>query len=153
MDMTYPPHLQLYLLGRFQVTIEQRPIPPAAWRLRSAAAMVKLLALAPGYRLHREQLMDTLWPEATPETAANNLRYSLHTARRIVTAAGDAATFLQREGAFIVLGPPAQLWTDVAAFEMAVASAWHGDDPLPYQRAAALYVGELLPDELYEDWV
>jgi hypothetical protein len=35
----------------------------ASWRLRKAAGLVKLLALAEGHRLHREQAMDLLWPD------------------------------------------------------------------------------------------
>ena len=41
-------------------------------------ALVKLLALAPGYRLHREQVMDALWPDLAPEAAAGNLRKAVH---------------------------------------------------------------------------
>ena len=44
--------------------------------------MVKLLALAPGHRLHREQLMESLWPDLDPDAAGANLRKALHFARR-----------------------------------------------------------------------
>ena len=33
-----------------------------AWSRRHAAALVKLLALSPGGRLHRDRVVDTLWP-------------------------------------------------------------------------------------------
>ena len=41
-------------------------VPDGAWRLRKARELVKLLALARGHRLHREQAMDALWPRARP---------------------------------------------------------------------------------------
>ncbi|HEX2550855.1 MAG TPA: hypothetical protein VHK64_04615, partial [Nocardioidaceae bacterium] len=61
------------LLGRFSVAIDGRPVPDQAWRRRSAAAVVKLLALQPGRRLHREQLIDLLWPDLVVEQAAPRL--------------------------------------------------------------------------------
>lgn len=147
--MTNQSLLRINLLGRFQVAREHDVIPLSAWRLRSAAGLVKLLALAPDHRLHREQLMDALWPEADPEAAANNLRYSLHAARRTLA---NAAGALQREGSMLVLGPTEQIWTDVGAFEDAVATAWQSTELEPFQQAAALYAGDLLPEDLYEEW-
>ena len=57
-----------------------------AWRLRKAASLVKLLSLAAGHRMHREQAMDLLWPELGKEAASNNLRQTLHAARRALTS-------------------------------------------------------------------
>jgi DNA-binding SARP family transcriptional activator len=54
--------VRVWLIGSFRVSVGSRLIEEKEWRLRKAAALVKLLALAPGYRLHREQAMETLWP-------------------------------------------------------------------------------------------
>jgi hypothetical protein len=40
------------------VTVNEQLIPADAWRRERAAALVKRLALAPGHRLHREQLRE-----------------------------------------------------------------------------------------------
>lgn len=40
--------VEIQLLGRFEVTVDGRPVPAPAWRHRRAAGMVKLLALASG---------------------------------------------------------------------------------------------------------
>jgi hypothetical protein len=55
---------------------------PSPWRLRKAKTLVKLLVLAPGHRLHREQVIAVLWPDRPPAAAANNLHQVLHVARR-----------------------------------------------------------------------
>jgi DNA-binding SARP family transcriptional activator len=55
-----PKAVRVWLLGWFRVGVGSRTIPQDAWRLRKAAALVKLLALSPGHRLHREQAMDLL---------------------------------------------------------------------------------------------
>ena len=78
--------LHISVLGEFRVRIDDREIPPAAWKRRKAAVIVKILALAPGHRLHREQMMELLWPELDPEQAANGLYQALHAARRTLKA-------------------------------------------------------------------
>ena len=55
--------LYIRLPGGFRVAVGSRQVDESEWRLRKAAALVKLLALAPGHRLHREQMMDALWRE------------------------------------------------------------------------------------------
>jgi tetratricopeptide (TPR) repeat protein len=66
--------LRVRLLGGFAVQVGSRPVPPGGWRLRKARDLVKLLALAPEHRLHREQVMELLWPERDAAAATNNLR-------------------------------------------------------------------------------
>src|SRR5687768_9121251 len=74
--------LRIWLLGGFRVRVGEREVPDESWRLRKARTLVKLLALAPGRRMHREELIDQLWPDLSPEAADNQLRKALHEARR-----------------------------------------------------------------------
>ena len=50
--------LRVWLLGGFRVCVGGRDVAAAQWRLRKARALVRLLALAPGRRLHREEITD-----------------------------------------------------------------------------------------------
>src|SRR4051794_22699391 len=77
-----PDVVRVWLLGGFRVSVGTRTIHQSEWRLKKAAALVKLLALAPGHRMHREQAMDILWPDSGRKAASNNLRKTLHAARR-----------------------------------------------------------------------
>src|SRR5215208_552326 len=52
--------VRVWLLSGFRVPLGPRTIEQDQWRLRKAAALVKLLALSSSHRLHREQVMDTL---------------------------------------------------------------------------------------------
>ena len=61
--------VRIWLFGGFRVALGSRTIPQDAWRLRKSAALVKLLALAPGHRRHREQAMEALWPEVSRRAA------------------------------------------------------------------------------------
>src|SRR5688572_11860550 len=86
------PELRIQLLGGFKVDVGPRPIHDAEWRLRKTKNLVKLLALAPGHQLHREQLMEVLWPDQDPDAAANNLHKAVYTARRALEPALTSAT-------------------------------------------------------------
>ncbi len=141
------------LLGGFELRVDDRLVPATVWRQRRAAAIVKLLALEPGHRLHREQLLESLWPDLDSENAANNLRVALHHARLgLETAGAPAGVFLVREGDSLVLGPREAVEVDVTRFDRAVARAWQSADPAIAERAASLYRGDLLPDDPYEEW-
>ena len=114
---------------------------------------MKLLALSQERRLHRERLMDLLWPDLGEKAAANNLRHTLHVARKTLEPApGIAPSHLRLQGEQIALCPEGPLWVDVEAFEEAAATARRAREPAAYRAAADLYAGELLPGDLYEWW-
>jgi DNA-binding SARP family transcriptional activator len=68
--------LRIYLLGTFRVSVGQWAIGESEWRLPKTKSLLKgkLLALAPNHRLHREQVINLLWPDLEREPAANNPR-------------------------------------------------------------------------------
>ncbi len=151
--MPAEPALEVHLLGKFVVRFGDHAIPGKVWRQRRAAAIVKLLALDPEHRLHREQILESLWPDLNLENAANNLRVALHHARRGLEDAGARPeTFLVRDGDRLLLGPRERIQVDVALFSAAVSRAWQSVDPEDAQSAAALYMGDLLPEDPYEEW-
>jgi DNA-binding SARP family transcriptional activator len=141
---------RIELFGAFRVDLGGHAIPEAAWRQRKPAAVVKLLALAPRHRLHREQVMDALWPELSPGPAAANLRKALHYARRLADGA-DGGQLIASVGELLSL-PADGLWVDVDAFRAAADRARRTGDPEAYAEATGLYREGLLPDDRYEDW-
>ena len=148
-----PPELALRLLGRFEVTLGSSVVPASLWRRRKAATLVKLLALADGHRMHREVMMDRLWPGLDVAAATNSLHQVLHVARRALAPGwvGDVAPVVLKNE-IVSLCPEGGLWVDVDAFETLAAVARQRDTAIAYRQALELYGGELLPDDLYEDW-
>jgi predicted ATPase/DNA-binding SARP family transcriptional activator/DNA-binding CsgD family transcriptional regulator len=150
--------VRIGLLGGFRLSVGPRLIEEGRWRLRKARSLLKLLALAPGHRLHREQVMETLWPDSGMQKASNNLHYALHTVRRALEpsamASGSAASsgylFLRDEQ--LTLCPDSPLWVDVEAFEQAATTVRHAMEPQAFRAAIDLYSGELLPQDRYEVW-
>src|SRR5581483_4874159 len=139
----------IQLLGRFSVAIDGVPISGDAWRSRRAADVLKLLALAPAHRVHRTEVMETLWPESDPEASGTNLRKALHFAR---LATGDERAIVNERGV-LVLWPDAHVETDVERFEAAAQRALDGEDEAFCRSAADLYRGDLLRDDRYESWL
>src|SRR5438128_9050049 len=100
------------LLGGFTADVDGVDVRPGAWRLKKARELVKLLALAPGHRLHREQVMDVLWRDRGPAAAANNLHQAVHVARRALHA-----------GAIDVRDEVLQLTADIDVDRLELAAA------------------------------
>lgn len=143
--------LRVGLFGGFQVAVEGRVVAPEAWSQRKPAALVKLLALAPGHRLRREQVTDVLWPDLDPRAAAANLRKALHAARRSLAAGESGARLIVSAGDLLHL-PSDGLSVDVAEYWSLMAAARRTRETDLYARAIELYRDGLLPEDLYEDW-
>jgi DNA-binding SARP family transcriptional activator len=145
--------LRIQLLGRFSVRVGDRTVDEAEWRLRKAKNLVKLLALAPDHRLHREQVMDLLWPELDPNAAGNNLRKALHVARRALDPRPKATSrYLQAHEEVLRLVSPGDLWIDAEAWKEAAQQAHRTGDLASCRTAVELYSGDLLPEDRYEEW-
>ena len=140
--------LTIQVLGGFAVDVDGKSVSEAAWRPRRAAELVKLLALASGHRLHREQVIDALWRDLPTSAGAANLHKAAHYARRIV---GDQeAIVLEKD--HVALWPRASITVDAERFASAASRALQVGDPVACSEAAAIFTGELLPDDRYVEW-
>ena len=144
--------LRIELLGGFRVSVGGQPVPDDVWHRRKPAALLKLLALAPGHRLHREQVMDALWPELDPAAAGANLRKAIHHARSALEDIVSGAGALIRSDGDLLTLAAAGLSLDVELFRSSLAAARRARDVDEYWRALELYQGELLPEDRYDDW-
>jgi DNA-binding SARP family transcriptional activator/TolB-like protein len=150
-----PVTLEIYLLGPFRVAVDGRAVEQRYWSRRKPALLVKLLALQPHHQLHREQVMELLWPDLDVEAAANNLHKNIHAARRALEPAlksGPDSNFILTRGQQVSLRAPGKLRVDVEEFEQAAAEALKSSDTHACEKALALYEGDLLVEDPYEDW-
>ncbi|HKE97400.1 MAG TPA: AAA family ATPase [Actinomycetes bacterium] len=144
-----PAQVEIRLLGVFGVVLDGRPVPAGAWPRRQAASLVKLLALAPGRRLHREQVVDALWPDLGVEEAAPRLHKLAHYARRALGEDRDAVVLRDER---VALLPGADVVVDAHAFQEAAEQALAEGTPAAAAAAAERYTGTLLADDRYEPW-
>jgi predicted ATPase/DNA-binding SARP family transcriptional activator/DNA-binding CsgD family transcriptional regulator len=150
--------LRIWLLGGFRVSVGSQSIGGKEWHLRKAQSLLKVLALSPGHRLHREQAMELLWSDLDQEAALNNLHYALYVARHtlepsaLASSSAGTSRYLRLRGEQLTLCPDSPLWVDVEAFEEAAVTARRALEPAAYRAAIDLYSGELLPQDRYEGW-
>jgi DNA-binding SARP family transcriptional activator len=132
------------LLGEFSVS--RRNVPVAIPQSLAAQAL-KIVTLHK--KIHVDELVEMLWPEAAPGVGSRRLRNVLW---RIRGACGD---LLLREGNLICLAKDAI--TDIDRFEGVATEALTCDgsaDDVARLAADAvvIYRGELLPGDRYADW-
>ena len=109
---------------------------------------MKVLALAPGRRLHREQVINLVWPEDTIAEAVPKLHKAAHFARRAL-GVPDAVVL---RGNQVVLCPGGGVTVDAVRFGELARRALAAGDAAAAGEALALYGGELLPADRYEEW-
>ena len=119
-----------------------------AWTRRQATSLVKVLALAPGRRRHREQVVEAIWPGLSLELAAPRLhkRPTTRVARwGTVRTAWCCATSSSR------CSRTRTSRVDAVEFARVGAEARNrlrrGGD-----RCVAGWTGPLLPDDMYDEW-
>ena len=95
--------VQVRLLGGFEVVRDGVPVAAEAWVRRQAAQLVQLLALSRDRRLHREQVVDALWPGLSWDAAGPRLHKAAHYARR---ALDDPGAVVLRQELVVALPRP-----------------------------------------------
>lgn len=139
------------LLGRFEVRAGDEVVIDDAWGRRKAKALLKCLALQAGHALHRDQILDLLWPDLDPAAAANSLYKNLHYLRAAWNGRSEPVPILGLTEERVTLHPSVKV--DVDAFCQAAERARRDrDEPSGYATALAVYEGSLLPGDLYEEW-
>lgn len=143
------PPLRILTLGGFQVLRGGIPIPAEAWQRRKTRQLFLYLLLrrAP---VARDELLDVLWPDLPPDSAALALNTTFSELRRILEpqlGRGMPSCYLQRDEETLTLRRTEGLWCDVWAFEEAARA---GVAAAP--QILALYRGDFLPEEPYTDW-
>src|SRR6185437_246074 len=149
--------LRVRTLGGFTVWRGTEVVPADGWSQRKVALLFKCLLSAPGHTLHREQLLDFLWPDAGRDSGPKLLRQTLYRLRRLVGRPDEHHEYVRLEGDVLFLtpvpdGPAPADWIDALAFERAATAALRGTDVAAARSALALYTGDFLPDERYEEW-
>ncbi|GIJ26807.1 hypothetical protein Vqi01_19690 [Micromonospora qiuiae] len=154
-----PAPLTVRCFGGFQICLHGEPLNWAPLRPR-ARALARMLAMraAP---VHRDRLLDALWPDTDPATATRTLHVALSSLRRFLDTQlplGDRETLLHRDGDAYLLALPPDAWCDVSEFRRAVARAARRGPADPrtlddLRAAVAAYAGELLPEDGPAEWV
>ena len=141
--------VQVKLLGGFGVTVDGVPVASDVWVRRQAAQLVQLLALTRDRRMHREQVIDALWPGLSWDTAAPRLHKAAHYARR---ALDDADAVVLRQELVGLYPGRDDVEVDVHEFTRTAQQALRTGDATLAAEALEWYAGPLLPEDPYSTW-
>ena len=165
--------LRVQTLGAFRVWRGDVEVAPREWQRDKARQLFQLLLTERGSGLsgaagqtrptgrwlQREEIVERLWPQLSPEAAARDFKVALNALNRALEPAhtADAAfVFVVRDGAAYRLRPEADLWLDAAEFAQRCERGLHGTADegaiAELREGLRLYAGDYLPEAIYEDW-
>jgi len=132
------------------VVVDDRPAKP---RVRS---LLRLLAANVGRTVHRDVLVDALWPDQSVAGATRSLQVAVSLVRQLLPS---GSRLVVRAGEGYLLCMPPGSWADVCEFAIAVGRGRRAlrsgalDEARDALVAALdLYTGDLLPEEGAADW-
>jgi ATP/maltotriose-dependent transcriptional regulator MalT len=151
------PMIELRCLGGFSLQVDGVEVEWRTLRPR-AQSLLMLLASRHGHEVHREELIDKLWPDAGPTSGTRSLQVAVSSVRQCLVAAGLREGGVCRRGDSYALRLP-EVHDQLSRFESLVAEAARaeaGDPARALQsrlEALHLYGGDLLPEVGPAEWV
>lgn len=153
-----PAAVRVRCFGGFAAEVGGTPVELPGLRPR-ARALLLLLAIHHGRDVHRERLIDALWPDAPPDAGPHRLQVAASNIRQCLATAGLGDRTVRRHADAYRLELPGG-WLDLAEFEdrsqrgqQALADGDPGSAVAHWSAALGLYAGELLPEVGPAEWV
>jgi DNA-binding SARP family transcriptional activator len=147
-------------LGGFRVWREDREIPSGSWGREKAIHLFQFLVTYRDQPMHKEEIIDLLWPESDLEIGNRDFKVALNaliSALEPERSPRAPSSFIKRNELVYGLNPD-RVWIDAEAFEQQIAL---GNIELAvdrlgairyYRNAVELYKGDYLPERRYMDW-
>jgi DNA-binding SARP family transcriptional activator len=160
LDRATRPPLTIQALGRFRVLRDGEPVPATAWQSKKARDLLKIVVARRGRPTTRETFFELLWPDEDPGPLSNRLSVALATVRGVLDPDRryPAEHFLAADKTAISLDLD-HVDLDVERFRVEAAAGARllrsGDRVAAiarFESAEALYAGDFLEEDPYEDW-
>jgi PAS domain S-box-containing protein len=150
--------LQIFTLGGFGIVAAGRSIDVAKWKRKQAVTLLKYLTTQLDRPVHRERLLDCLWPDVDRSRGWGRLKVTTYYLRRELRANGMSDDVVKTVGNAYLLRRDA-VWLDADVFERLVTEgralqdeAQWSDALDRYVEAQRLYRGDYLEEETFADW-
>lgn len=150
--------LQVFALGKFGLAINGGGLAVDKWKRKQAVTLLKYLVTQLDRPVHRERILECLWPDVDEQRGWGRLKVTLYYLRTQLRAAGvDACAVLTVGDAYLLKG--SAIWVDAAQFEKLVSEgrtlqgAGRIDEALRcYGQAQDLYRGDYFEQDVFADW-
>jgi len=153
--------IQVQTLGSFQIWRGKSKVNAKEWGRDTTSQLFQFFVTARHRRgLHKEQIIDRIWPEVDSKAGQQNFKVSLHGLNKVLEPDRKSRTesqFIIRQGLTYQLNIE-NVWIDIEALEQFIALGNQAlvDHPKlaqqAYRQAIELHDGVYLPNRLYEDW-
>lgn len=150
--------LQIFALGKFGLAANGSGVALEKWKRRQAVTLLKLLVTQLDRPVHRDRILDYLWPDVDEERGWGRLKVTMYYLRTQLRACGAGEDAVRTVGDAYLLRRDA-VWVDAENFERLVAEGrtlqgkGRGDEALRcYDEAQFLYRGNYLEQDTFADW-
>jgi len=152
--------VRIKTLGGFTVTIDGEPVPTSAWQSKVARTILAMLIANRGRPVHREVLIERIWPGEELAKANNRLSVALTTIRNVLDPhkqfpndhylRGDRDSVSLASGAVHI---DVEEFFEACARGRELVRTGDVDRGIEILRSGeAMYVGEFLEEYVYDDW-
>ena len=150
--------LRIFALGHFALAAAGTGLDVDNWRRKQAATLLKILISHVGRPVHRDRLMEWLWPDTDPDRGWERLKVTVSFLRSKLRIGSFENEVIETVGKSYLLRRDA-IWLDSDIFITLVSDGWarlrNGDmqEALThFEEARDLCRGDYLEDEPYADW-
>lgn len=151
--------IRLYFFGRFRIHVNGKDIMPDQWKRKRNRDIFKYIALHYKQTVPIEKIIDTFWGYDPPANAANIIWNAASVIRSIFEPdlpKGAPSSFLIAADKAYTLDFGEKADIDFYTFSSLMQTAEKIPD-IPkrietLENAVALYEGDLLPEDIYEEW-
>jgi DNA-binding SARP family transcriptional activator len=149
--------MRVYCFAALEVVVDDVAVDLSTVRPK-ALSVLRLLALHAGRPVHREVLMESLWPEVDPDAARHSLQVAVSSLRKMMP--DRPAPGIARQGDAYQLEMSPDAFCDVRSFQVWLTSATSAMSRSDHRRAfdaavraSEVYRGDLFLDEGPAEWV
>lgn len=155
--------LHVQTLGGFRVWRHGAEVPTTAWGREKAIHLFQFFITMRRQYVHKEQIMDRLWPDLDIEKGDRDFKVALNSINKALEPEREPRSdplFVKRYG--LAYGIDFEnVWLDSEAMELLISAgnqATLGSQPdadfaiACYEAAVQIYHGDYLPERRYEDW-
>ncbi|MBI5580255.1 MAG: winged helix-turn-helix domain-containing protein [Deltaproteobacteria bacterium] len=149
--------MRVYFLGHFRTIINGQMADE--WPSKKGKSLFAYLSYHYNKPIFRDVLMDVFWPKSMAESARNSLNVVIHGLRKRLQQFDTAREYIIFKNECYCINPEIGIWTDVDELR----ALWRKGRAVEknkgleaavefYDQIAAIYSGDFMSDELYEDW-
>jgi DNA-binding SARP family transcriptional activator/FixJ family two-component response regulator len=149
--------MRVFFLGHFRTIINDQLLDE--WPSRKGKSLFAYLSYHYNKPIFRDALMDVFWPKSMAESARNSLNVVIHGLRKRLQQFDAAKEYIIFKNECYCINPEIDIWTDVDELRGLWRNARAGEKSQGleaaaqfYEQIAAIYNGDFMSDEIYEDW-